>query len=90
MKIEEVYETIYSDKPFTLRGKTEECFFAYAMKKAKNYNLSTKPYDKPGPEFYTLEKGVSFENCPLFSVRYLEYDHDLPKMPFMPKSCRCE
>ena len=89
IKIEEVYDVIYSDKEFTLRGKPEDCFFAYSMKKAKNYNYVTRPYDRPGPEFYTLNKEVSFENCPTFSKRVLEFDHPLPPIPFMPKSCHC-
>lgn len=47
--IDLVYEYIYSDKPFTLRGKPEDNFFAYCQKKAKNFNYLSQPYDKPGP-----------------------------------------
>jgi hypothetical protein len=47
-------------------------------------------YDKPGPEFYTLEEGVSFKNCPLFSTRKISYNHPLKpsSIPFMPKQSR--
>ncbi len=47
--VDQVYEFIYSDKPFTVLGKQQDSFFAYAMKKAKNLNYTTTPYDKPGP-----------------------------------------
>jgi hypothetical protein len=50
-----VYEHIYSDKKFTLRGKPEETFMAFVMKKSGNINYVTTPYDQPGPEFYTQE-----------------------------------
>ena len=50
--IDQVFDTIYSDKPFTLKG-SEECFFAYLTKKDKNFNLDIGRYDNPGPEFYT-------------------------------------
>lgn len=47
--IDQVYDVIYSDKPFTLRGKPEETFFAYSIKKAKNSNYTTTPYTPAGP-----------------------------------------
>ena len=47
--VEQVYEFIYNDKPFTLKGKPEETFFAYISKKSKNFNYKTIRYDNPGP-----------------------------------------
>ena len=67
--VDQVYEYIYSDKPFTLRGKAEPTFFAYSNKKAKNFNYKTTAYDKPGPEFYTRDASVKFTNCPQYSTR---------------------
>ena len=67
--VDQVYEYIYSDKPFTLRGKAEPTFLAYSNKKAKNFNYKTTAYDKPGPEFYTRDASVKFTNCPQYSTR---------------------
>jgi hypothetical protein len=69
--VDQVYEYIYSDKQFTLRGKPELTFFAYTNKKAKNFNYKSSPYDKPGPEFYTQDPAVKFTNCPPYSTRVI-------------------
>lgn len=88
--VDQVYDLIYSDKPFTLRGKPEDSFFAFVMKKAKNINYVAGAYDTPGPEFYTNNPESKFNTCPPFSTRINEFDHPLPPMPFMPKTCHCK
>ena len=30
---------------------------------------------------------MTFRNCPLFSKRVFEFDHQMPKVPFLPESC---
>ena len=88
--IDQVYDVIYSDKPFTLRGKPEDSFFGFVMKKNKNFNYSAGPYDHPGPEFYSGNPDIKFNTCPLYSTRINEFDHPIPPIPFMPKFCHCK
>ena len=87
VRIDQVYDLIYSDKEFTLYGKTEPTFFAYAQKKSKNFNFVDMKFDAAGPEFYSGDPNVKFTNCPEFSSKFYEYDHPLGNMPFMPKTC---
>lgn len=58
----------------------------YILKNSGCYKLKFTPFRKLGPKFYTGAEGVTFQNCPLFSERETQYDHDLPKtgIPFMP------
>ena len=67
--IDQVYDVIYSDKQFSLRGKPEESFFAYVAKKSKNFNYVAGPYENPGPEFYTSNPDAKFNTCSLSSAR---------------------
>ena len=87
-----MYDLFYSDKPFDFYGREEPCFFSYFSKKAGNFNWEISKYDKPGPEFYTLENGVSFESGPSSSIRKLTYEHPLKPsaIPFLPKTCKNE
>jgi len=59
---------------------------AYFLTKTGNKKLKAKPYKNPGPRFYTSAEGVTFQNCPLYSEREIEYIHDIPKLglPGMP------
>lgn len=88
-RIDEIYDLFYSDKVFNFYGREEPCFMSYVGKKTGNYNWVASKYDKPGPEFYSLEKGVTFENCPVFSTRLISYNHPLKDspIPFMPEFC---
>lgn len=89
IRIDQIYDIFYSDKSFSFYGREEPCFFSYTGKKAGNYNWVAEKFDKPGPEFYSLDKEVSFENCPLFSTRKITYNHPMKPsaIPFMPKFC---
>jgi hypothetical protein len=90
VRIDEVYQLVYSDQPFSFYGREEPCFFSYTGKKAGNFNWTADKYDRPGPEFYSLQEGISFDNCPLFSVRKISYNHPMKpnSIPFMPKQSR--
>ena len=57
------------------------------MKKFNNFNCVFSKFDSSGPAFYTGNTEIDFKNTPLFSERVIEYDHQLPKIPFMPESC---
>jgi hypothetical protein len=48
-RIDEIYELLYSDKPFNFYGREEPCFFSYTGKKSGNINWLSEKYDKPGP-----------------------------------------
>lgn len=55
------------------------------MKKNGASNFEVTKYDSIGPRFFTHEEGVTFLNCPVFSMRIMNYDVKLPPVPFMPK-----
>lgn len=57
------------------------------MKKFNNTNCIFSNFNPSGPAFYTGNKAIDFKNTPLFSERVIEYDHKLPKLPFMPETC---
>lgn len=61
---------------------------SYVLKKTGGSNYTTTPYKPPGPKFYSLEEGSTFDNCPLFSERINSYEINLPPIPFMPKTAQ--
>lgn len=87
VRITDLYRVIFSDNKVVIKGKEYMCFSDSLMKKFNNFNQTFQNFDPPGPEFYTGVKGVDFTNCPLYSQRMIEYDHTLPKIPFMPDAC---
>ena len=87
IRIDEFFDLFYSDKPFTLYGKSEQTFFGYFSKKTKNYNFEITTWDNPGPEFYSQVSANKFHNTPFTSKRLCEQDHKLPYIPLLPRSC---
>jgi len=57
------------------------------MKKYNNCNQKFEKFTNIGPDYFTGKEGVTFRNCPLFSERKIDYDHTLPKIPFLPDAC---
>ena len=89
IKIDEIYDLIYSNKTFDLYGKAEKTFFGLISKKTKNYNFEITEWDHPGPEFYSQIPEHKFDTSPFSSKRKTEQDHNLPYIPFFPKNCHC-
>ena len=77
----------YSDSPITVKGREYECFADSIMKKYNNFNQSFTKFEPPGPGYYTGNEEVNFTNCPVYSERIIEYDHSMPKIPFLPDAC---
>lgn len=82
--INDIYRVIYSDHKIVVKSKEYQCFADSLMKKYNNFNQTFKQFDPIGPEFYCGVKGIDFRNCPLYSERIIEYDHTMPKIPFLP------
>lgn len=67
ISIDDFYEALYSDAPKVIKGKKWDCTAVYCLVQTGNHKLKAIPYNTPGPKFYSLKDGVTFDNCPLYS-----------------------